>query len=95
MCVCVLGGRNPSLMMETADITLRMLSITGVTRDVADVKSSRDCGFESHPRGAWMFLGVLFSWSGEGSQRVLKGFYKFYKDLETPKLKRLDPYWCV
>jgi hypothetical protein len=38
--VCVFGGRNPSLMMETADLTLRMQSITGVTLDVADIKAS-------------------------------------------------------
>ena len=35
----VFGGRNLSLMMETADLTVHMLSITGVTRDVGGLNS--------------------------------------------------------
>lgn len=37
--VCVFGGRNLSLMVETADLTVRFLSITRVTRDVGGLKS--------------------------------------------------------
>jgi hypothetical protein len=39
-----------------------------------------------------MFQGVLFSWSGEGSQKVLKVYKEIYKN---PKLARLRPHWCV
>jgi len=83
MCVCVLGGRNPSLMMETADPTLRMLSITGVTRDVGDVKSSRDCGLESHPGGCvdvpGCFVFLVRRRVAKGIERILQRF----KNLKT------------
>ena len=66
--VCVFCGRYLSLMVETGELTVRILSTTGVTRDVGGLIFFLRLWVRIPPRGARMFVAVLFSWSGEGSR---------------------------
>jgi hypothetical protein len=66
--MCVFGGRNHSLMMETADLTVRMLSITGVRLEVGGLNSSSEI-VGSNPTGECVDVSGCFLGQQKGRKR--------------------------